>query len=1149
MMTTNLLVANRGEIAIRIMRAAAELGIRTLAIYSEDDVTSLHTRKADEARGLRGAGVAAYLDLEQIIAMAKAAGCDAIHPGYGFLSENAKFAHRCAEEGIRFVGPRPEVLKLFGDKVQARLLAERVGVPVLPGTSGATSLKEAKDFLAALGASGAMMIKAVAGGGGRGIRAVAKIDEVEDAYNRCQSEARSAFGNGDVYVEQLIPRARHIEVQVIGDSAGRVSHLWERECTIQRRNQKLIEVAPSPGLPPKLRDRLIAAAVSLAQEVRYDNLGTFEFLVDAGDERREAPFAFIEANPRLQVEHTVTEEVTGVDLVKLQLKLAAGYSLAELGLLQADVPPPRGFAIQARINMESMGADGVAKPAGGTLAAFEMPSGPGLRVDTFGYAGYTTGPRFDSLLAKLIAYSPSNDFPDAVTKAYRALCEVRIEGVATNIGFLQSLLKHPAFAANQIYTRFIEDHLGELIGGANSAHRRLFFESAAARGDGVALAVGARAKAQQAGARIDTSDPLAVLHHGKGTAETATIDHASAPMTPDTIEIDGPEGTVAIRAPMQGTIISIDVREGDTVRRGRQLFVMEAMKMEHVIAAASSGVVRQIAVVKGDAVFEGAPLAFIEESAMAGDETAAVEAIDLDRIRADLAEVRERHAIGWDAARPDAVARRRKTGQRTARENIADLCDPGTFVEYAPLMIAAQRRRRSLDDLIKRTPADGMVAGIGRVNGDRFRDAQAQCIAMSYDYTVLAGTQGTQNHRKKDRLFELAARQRLPLILFAEGGGGRPGDTDGVSPTGLDCPAFNLFGRLSGLVPLVGITAGRCFAGNAALLGCCDVVIATKGSNIGMGGPAMIEGGGLGIFRPEEVGPLEVQVANGVVDIPVVDEAEAVRVAKRYVSYFQGAVSDWECADQRMLRASIPENRLRIYDVRAVIETLADCDSVLELRRHFGLGMVTALTRIEGRPVGVIANNPVHLAGAIDSDGADKAARFMQLCDAFDIPILFLCDTPGIMVGPEVEKTALVRHASRMFVVGSNITVPCFTIVLRKGYGLGAQAMAGGSFKAPLFTVAWPTGEFGGMGLEGAVKLGYRNEIAAIEDPQKRKAYFDEMVARMYDHGKAVNIASAFEIDDVIDPMESRRWIIAALDSSPPPTPRAGKKRAWVDTW
>jgi acetyl/propionyl-CoA carboxylase alpha subunit/acetyl-CoA carboxylase carboxyltransferase component len=1152
MMPINLLVANRGEIAIRIMRAAAELGIRTLAIFSEDDATSLHTRKADERRPLRGAGPAAYLDLDQIIAIAQAAGCDAIHPGYGFLSENAKFAHRCAEEGIRFIGPRPEILKLFGDKVQARLLAERAGVPVLPGTSGPTRLDEARDFLTALGPGGAMMIKAVAGGGGRGMRPVTQLDQVDEAFARCESEARSAFGNGDLFVEQLITRARHIEVQIIGDSAGGVSHLGERECTIQRRNQKLIEVAPSPGLPPALRDRLTAAAVRLAAEVHYDNLGTFEFLVDAGDQKREAPFAFIEANPRLQVEHTVTEEVTGVDLVKLQLKLAAGYSLAELGLLQDDVSHPRGFAIQLRINLESMGPDGVAKPSGGTITAFEMPSGPGLRTDTFGYAGYTTSPRFDSLLAKLIAHSPTNDFADAIAKAYRALCEFRIEGVPTNIGFLQSLLQHPAFAANELYTRFIDDHIGELVTAASSDHRRLFFESAST--NGVARPgpqPGTRqAGAKQAGARIDTSDPLAVLHHGKGgVGDAPAAANLPAPAAPSAFTLDGPEGTVAITAPMQGTIISIDVREGDAVHRGGQLFVMEAMKMEHVIKAASSGIVRQIAVVAGDAVFEGAPLAFIEESAVQAAEAVAAETVDLDRIRADLAEVRERHEIGLDAARPDAVARRRKTGQRTARENMEDLCDPGTFVEYAPLMIAAQRRRRSVDELIKRTPADGMVAGIGRVNGNRFADSKAQCIAMSYDYTVLAGTQGTQNHRKKDRMFELAAHQRLPIILFAEGGGGRPGDTDGVSPTGLDCPAFNLFGRLSGLVPLVGITSGRCFAGNAALLGCCDVVIATKGSNIGMGGPAMIEGGGLGIFRPEEIGPLDVQVANGVVDVPVADEAEAVRVAKQYISYFQGAVSDWECADQRLLRAIIPENRLRIYDVRAVIETLADRDSMLELRRNFGLGMLTAFIRIEGRPVGVVANNPVHLAGAIDSDGADKAARFMQLCDAFDIPILFLCDTPGIMVGPEVEKTALVRHAARMFVTGASITVPCFTIVLRKGYGLGAQAMAGGSFKTPLFTVAWPTGEFGGMGLEGAVKLGYRNEIAAVEDPQKRKAFFDEMVARMYEHGKAVNIASAFEIDDVIDPMESRKWIMAALASSPPPAPRTGKKRSCIDTW
>jgi acetyl-CoA carboxylase carboxyltransferase component len=463
-------------------------------------------------------------------------------------------------------------------------------------------------------------------------------------------------------------------------------------------------------------------------------------------------------------------------------------------------------------------------------------------------------------------------------------------------------------------------------------------------------------------------------------------------------------------------------------------------------------------------------------------------------------------------------------------------------VEYGPLVIAAQRRRRELDDLIRRTPADGLVAGIGTVDGHR-------TVVMSYDYTVLAGTQGLQNHRKKDRLFELTERLRLPLVFFTEGGGGRPGDTDGTGVSGLDCMAFSLFAHLSGLVPLVAINSGKCFAGNAALLGCCDVVIATADSNIGMGGPAMIEGGGLGVYEPEDVGPMTVQVPNGVVDIAVADEAEAVAKAKQYLSYFHGPVADWACPDQRLLRTIIPENRLRTYDIRAVVDGLADTGSVLELRPHFGVGMVTALVRIEGRPLGIIANNPTHLAGAIDADGADKAARFMQLCDAFDLPLLFLCDTPGIMVGPEVEKTALVRHVSRMFVTGASLTVPFFTIVVRKGYGLGAQTMAGGSFKAPIFTVAWPTGEFGGMGLEGAVKLGYRRELDAIADPDEREAAFQEMVARMYEHGKALSTSTYFEIDDVIDPVDSRRWIVTALDSAPPPAPRTGKKRPCIDTW
>ena len=601
-------------------------------------------------------------------------------------------------------------------------------------------------------------------------------------------------------------------------------------------------------------------------------------------------------------------------------------------------------------------------------------------------------------------------------------------------------------------------------------------------------------------------------------------------------------GLAVVESPMQGTIVSIDVATGDHVVAGQQLVVLESMKMEHVIAAELAGTVEDIAVTVGDTVFPGDRLVGVRPGEVAARASEVADVVDVDHVRHDLAEVLERHAMGLDPNRPDAVERRRGTGQRTTRENVDDLVDPETFVEYGPLVIAAQRRRRELDDLIARTPADGLVGGIGRVNGH-------PTIVMSYDYTVLAGTQGLQNHRKKDRLFELAEQLRVPIVFFTEGGGGRPGDTDGTGVSGLDCLAFALFAGLSGLVPLVGINSGRCFAGNAALLGCCDVVIATAGSNIGMGGPAMIEGGGLGAYAPEDVGPMTVQVPNGVVDIAVADEAEAVAVARRYLSYFQGAQDEWGCADQRLLRSVVPENRLRAYDVRTAIDLLADAGSVLELRRDFGLGMVTALIRVEGTPMGVVANNPSHLGGAIDAPGSDKAARFLQLCDAYDMPVLFLCDTPGIMVGPEVEKTALVRHVSRLFVTGASLTVPFFTIVLRKGYGLGAQAMAGGSFKAPIFTVAWPTGEFGGMGLEGAVKLGYRKELEAVDDPNERETLFQRMVAAMYEHGKALNTSTYFEIDDVIDPADSRRWITTALASAPPPAPRTGKKRPCIDTW
>ncbi|MDP2855131.1 MAG: carboxyl transferase domain-containing protein [Smithellaceae bacterium] len=519
-------------------------------------------------------------------------------------------------------------------------------------------------------------------------------------------------------------------------------------------------------------------------------------------------------------------------------------------------------------------------------------------------------------------------------------------------------------------------------------------------------------------------------------------------------------------------------------------------------------------------------------------------------IRPDLAEVIRRHAFGLDENRPIVVAKRQEKNQRTARTNVEDLYDTGSFIEYGALAIAAQRERRSLSDLISKTPTDGLIAGIGSVNGSLFPEDKARCMVMAYDYTVLAGTQGFFNHKKMDRMLHLAHEQHLPLVFFAEGGGGRPGDVDaqGVMVAGLDLSTFGGFAGLSGHVPVIGVVSGLCFAGNAALLGCCDVIIATKNSNIGMGGPVMIEGGGLGVFRPEEVGPMDVQTQNGVVDIEVEDDVEAVATAKKYLSYFQGATSSWEAGDPIKLRNLVPESRKRAYNVHNVIKAMADTDSFLELKPKFGPSMVTGLLRIEGRPFGIIANNSMHMAGAIEAEGADKVARLMMLCNAHGLPIISLCDTPGFMVGPEIEKRAQVRHVCRMFVIGSHITVPYFTIVLRRGYGLGAMAMAKGGFHESFFTAAWPTGEFGGMGLEGAVKAGFKKELAAIEDPQKREELYEFLVAQLYERGKAINMAAYLEIDAVIDPADTRKWIMQGLKSAPARQPQDAR-HSFIDPW
>jgi acetyl/propionyl-CoA carboxylase alpha subunit len=1066
---TRLLIANRGEIALRIIRTATELEFATVAVYAEDDADSPHVHAADEAIALPGAGPAAYLDHAAILAAAKNAGAELIHPGYGFLSEQPEFARACASAGLTFVGPDAAALDLFGNKSSARHAATAAGVPVLPATDGPTSVEDVHAFAAAQ--SGPIVIKALSGGGGRGMRIIHSPEQIDDAYRRCAAEAELGFGDPALFAEAHLADARHIEVQIVA-TPSRALALGDRDCSIQRRHQKLIEIAPAQGLSPTLRRELHRAAARLCAHADYRGIATVEFLV-AGEQ-----FVFLEVNPRIQVEHTVTEEVTGVDMVAVQLRIAQGASFHQLRLpagivaegdeVVGALAAVRGIAIQTRVNMEMIDADGSIVPTAGTLAVFSPPSGPGVRVDTFGRAGLTPSPRYDSLLAKVITRVRGSSFSAAVRKAQTALDEFGIEGIRTNIGFLQEILSHSQTHSAPVTTSFVDENLPAFAGAMQSR-------------------------------RHETRSASPELYPGEEV----------------------------LRAQLAGTVIEI-ASEGEQYAAGAQLAVLEAMKMQHVLNAPDAVRTVRTLVTPGQVIGTGEPLVVFTRT---GDSAGAddVLALDLDRDRDDLEAVRRRHLLTLDEGRPAAITKRHKQNRRTARENIDDLIDPGSFVEYGALAVAAQRSRRSEEDLIANTPADGLIAGVATIGG-------ARAVVLSYDYTVLAGTQGMRNHAKTDRVFELAARQKLPVVLFAEGGGGRPGDTDVANIAGLDVPTFRALGALSGRVPLVSIVSGRCFAGNAALAGTCDVIIATPDANIGMGGPAMIEGGGLGRYRPEDIGPIDVQRRNGVVGLAARDEAHAVSLARQYLSYFHGRQQDWEAPDPRRARHVVPENRLRAYDVHHAIESVADVGSVLQLRADYGVGAVTALVRVEGVPFGLLANSSHHLGGAIDAEAADKMADFLTLCESAGLPIISLCDTPGFMVGPDAEVDAAVRRFSRLFIVGARLTVPFGMVILRKGYGLGAMAMAGGSFHAPNFTVAWPTGEIGGMGLEGAVRLGFSKELAAIADPAERQNLFDKLVEAAYQHGKALTSATTFELDDVIDPADTRGWITRLLFREEGPT-------------
>ncbi|MEM7015950.1 MAG: carboxyl transferase domain-containing protein, partial [Pseudomonadota bacterium] len=972
-----VLIANRGEIAVRLMRTAADLGVETVAVFSEDDATALHVSVADYSVALKGRGAPAYLDAEQVVSAATANGCDAIHPGYGFLSENSDFASLCVNRGVNFIGPNPDLLDLFGDKVQARLVAAELGVPILEGTQGPTSLEDAKQFFDSLGEDAAVMIKAVAGGGGRGMRAVENIDELADAYERCSSEADKAFGCADVYLERLIRRARHVEVQIVGDGSGAVSHLWERECTLQRRHQKLVEIAPSPWISETVRARILDAAISMAKSTKYKSLGTFEFLVDLD---RKDEVVFIEANPRLQVEHTVTEEVTGYDLVEIQLRLAAGATLSDLGLAQGAIAPPNGYSVQVRVNMETMSEDGQPRPASGTIDGLNLPSGPGIRVDTFAYTGFRTSPSFDSLLAKLICRSPADDIGATLRKTQRALEELSVGGVPTNAAFLKRLLAREETQSGEISTRFIEDKMGELF---------------------------------------DASDAQVV-------SMASAVTETSAPIK---VEDALPAGQEAVPAAMPAVIVSIDVEVGASVERGQRLCVLESMKMEHDVFSPWTGTVQAIPVEAGLSIEEGERLIVIEPDD-SDDSLDIVEhridSSDANAWQTDLEELERRlelvHAMGGE----EGIARQRKRGKLTVRERIDLFADPGSFRE---IMRLGGEARYENGELVEFTPKNA-VGGTCEVNGRKV-------FVQANDFSVRGGSGGNRGGLGQETgTAQRALEWKIPYVRLIDGAGGSVASFEEIGRTYLpDTDSFIIPEvKLLNVVPVVSTTLGVA-AGLPAIHVCMShfSVMVKDIAQVFPGGPPVVKAAhGIDITK-EELGGWELHTqVSGVVDNIAETEADAIEQTRRFLSYLPANV--WELPprleptdpiDRPMdeLLTLVPHNPRRPFDPRKLLELIVDQGSFFEIAPDYGRARVTGLARVGGIPCGIMSNNPYYGSATGLGEG-EKTMRLIRLCDTFHLPLVSFVDEPGFQVGPEVEKMGIERAGARFVIVVSESRMP-----------------------------------------------------------------------------------------------------------------------------
>ena len=1097
-MFKRVLIANRGEIAIRIARAASSLGIDSVAVFTQADALSLHTKLAGSAREIGGDPVRGYLDIDAVIAAAKASGADCVHPGYGFLSENAKFAELCRTEGLRFIGPSPASLKLFGDKVEARAFAEKHGVPVVPGASKLASAAEARSAAQSIGYP--VMLKASAGGGGRGMRVVAMPEEMDDAFARCQGEAEAAFGDRALFLEKIVPRPRHIEVQVLGDGKGNVVHLFERDCSVQLRNQKVVEVAPAPNLDNGLRQRILDDAVKLARAASYENAGTVEFLVNP----ETGQHFFIECNPRIQVEHTITEQVMGIDLVEAQFRIAAGEALPAVGA-------PKGFAIQARVVAQGTGM----------LSAYREPSGPGVRVDACGYVGLAPPPQFDPLLAKLICQSASSDtFESAVDRTQRALDEFQIVGVPTNREQLRAILAHPDFRAGNARTTL----LSEAIDAPKARQGALQFLD------------------QQA----------AALTRGRASP-------AAAPARP----LPVPPGHEAVESPHAGSVVDIKAREGADVKAGDPLFVVSAMKMETSVTAPCAGVITALAPLAVGASVDGSQiLAVIKPAAGAAKAAPSLPADEtwmpmLDKVAALQAIAHKRLAPG---SNDPGVVRQRNRRKLTCRERIDGLLDRGSFREIGSLAGFATFDEEG--DVLEFTPASH-VGGQGRIEGRTCIVCADDFTSRGGHADGAIG----QKSRYLDKLSIELRAPSIRLLDGSSGGGsvatmvpkqdgqatgsasakestgaikaGRPRVVGGGGSFLPGHLGSTIYTEQLATVPVVNMLLGSVVGIGAAkaVLGHFSVMVRDIAQLFVAGPPVVSHAMGYDVTK-EDLGGWHIHCRNGSVDNLAESEEEAMAQTRRFLSYLPSSVYEAppvaksnDPADRREeeLLTLVPRKRTATFDIRRAIRLLADKESFFEIGPLWGTDQVAGFVRMNGYPMGVIASDSRHAnGGALTADGCDKLRRHLDLCDLFHLPVLNLVDNPGFAVGIEHELTGTIRKGGEWMVAFAQVAIPIYTVLMRRSFGV-----AGNNYATPRSAasvrVAWPSADVGGIPPEGGIEAAYKRQLAEAPDPAALRA---EINARIESVRGPIGPLNRFEIEEMIDPRDTRRlaceWVADA---------------------